>query len=286
MKRILSAELIQLISSIERHGSITKAAEALEKTAAAISQQITKAEETYGFTIYQRVGRGVELTAAGRMLFQEGQEIVLALEKLQSKAQDIATGWRHTLRVGVESTHNEARLLNKIKDFLVDHPLQEIHLSSTVLNGGFEQLRNGEIDLLIGALEPIPSHLGLKSKVIGTQTMILSGSPSLIASYGSIDALVTSARRVILHDSSDSEVRRSAGLNANARSFFVNNMSEKVAAIRAGIGIGHIPAHLLPQTNESIVPLANDSHRHTFKEYAVWKVNQSGRAALYLANLL
>lgn len=286
MKRIISAELIQLISSIERHGSITKAAEALEKTAAAVSQQITKAEETHGFTIYQRVGRGVELTAAGRMLFDEGQEIVLALEKLQSKAQDIATGWRHILRLGVESTHDEVRLLSKIKEFLVDHPLQEIHLSSTVLNGGFEQLRSGEIDLLVGALEPIPSHLGLKSKMIGTQTMVLSGSPTLIASYRNIETVIKSARRVILHDSSDSEVRRSAGLNANARSFFVSDMSQKVAAIRAGIGIGHIPEHLLKQTNESIVPLALGAHRHTIEEYAVWKVNQSGRAALYLANLL
>lgn len=74
-----------------RHLSLTRAAEELHVTPAALSHQIRGLEETLGLTLFERKSRGIALTDAGRLLypglhagFGQIRQAVSALEQVQN----------------------------------------------------------------------------------------------------------------------------------------------------------------------------------------------------------
>lgn len=89
-----------------RTGSFTRAAEELHVTQPAVSQHIRQLEAHYGCTLFSKTGRGVEPTAAGRLLYraldvEENDEARLRAE-LESLAAEKDT--HPPLRLGCTRT--------------------------------------------------------------------------------------------------------------------------------------------------------------------------------------
>ncbi|MFC5449204.1 LysR family transcriptional regulator [Paenibacillus aestuarii] len=80
-------ELRQLEYFIQicKSGSLTKAKEQLGVTQPTLSQQIRVLEDEYNTLLFNRVGRGVELTEAGRILLNKGNSIMKLLEEARNK---------------------------------------------------------------------------------------------------------------------------------------------------------------------------------------------------------
>lgn len=62
------ATVVRYFEEVARHGSIRRAAEHLHVTASAVNRQILKLEEEFGMPLFDRLPRGVRLTAAGELL--------------------------------------------------------------------------------------------------------------------------------------------------------------------------------------------------------------------------
>lgn len=71
---------LRLIKSIADRGSITAAASALGFSQPAVSQQIKRLEQKLGVAVIERVGRGVRLTDAGRVLARHAPAVTTALD--------------------------------------------------------------------------------------------------------------------------------------------------------------------------------------------------------------
>ncbi|MGR3543516.1 MAG: helix-turn-helix domain-containing protein, partial [Paracoccus sp. (in: a-proteobacteria)] len=59
---------LAIIRAIARHGGFRAASDSLGLAQSAISRRVRHLEDRMGMTIFQRDGRGVRLTAAGRRL--------------------------------------------------------------------------------------------------------------------------------------------------------------------------------------------------------------------------
>lgn len=68
MSRFIFARFTRYFDEVARHGSIRKAAEELSVSASAIDRQLLQAEEAFGVALFERLPRGVRLTAAGEIL--------------------------------------------------------------------------------------------------------------------------------------------------------------------------------------------------------------------------
>lgn len=62
------ATVVRYFEEVARYGSIRRAAEHLHVTASAVNRQILKLEEEFGLPLFDRLPRGVRLTAAGTLL--------------------------------------------------------------------------------------------------------------------------------------------------------------------------------------------------------------------------
>lgn len=90
------AQSLRIVRAISDTGSITRAAEALGYSQPAISQHLRRVESRLGVALVERVGRGVRLTEAGRVLARHAPAVALAFD---AAAEELAQ--LRGLRTGV-----------------------------------------------------------------------------------------------------------------------------------------------------------------------------------------
>ncbi|WP_046212704.1 cidABC operon transcriptional activator CidR [Paenibacillus wulumuqiensis] len=92
---------LQYFIEVARLGSFTRAAEALFITQPTISKTIRSLEEELGAPLFNRVGRSVELTDAGKVIEQQAQNIVKSFHSLSSQLDDLRNLKSGHLRIGL-----------------------------------------------------------------------------------------------------------------------------------------------------------------------------------------
>ena len=236
-------ESFEILDAIDRRGSFAKAAQELDKATSAISYGVTKLEEQLGITIFERQGRRSVLTPAGQLLLQEGRVILNATARLADRARELANGWEQGIRIAVEGTLNQQVLFGVLAEFQREHPDIELDVSETLLNGSWEALEAKRVDLLVGAVGPVPAHKGFRAVSLGNTDLlpvISSDHPRAEAITDSQDH--SSVQHVVNHDTVTSDVARTEGLAlADRQTFYVQTMEQKALAIKAGLGVGHLP---------------------------------------------
>lgn len=83
----IDAHALRVVKAIADHGSVTAAARSLGYSQPAVSQQLRRMERRAGLPLIERVGRGVRLTEAGRILARHAATVTTAMD---AAAEDLA----------------------------------------------------------------------------------------------------------------------------------------------------------------------------------------------------
>jgi len=288
----ITIEVLETLDAIDRRGSYAKASEELNKATSAVSYAVQKLEEQLDIALFQRQGRRSVLTPAGQLILHEGRKILLATSRLANTAKEVATGWEPKIRIAAESTLNSPVLFEVLADFLTEHENVEIDLLESVLNGGWEALDQDRVELLVGVPGPVPLQKGFRAIPIGDSDLIpviatSHKQASLAHDAQALIEILPKLRRIITHDTSMLEISRSAGLSSAGKTFYVQNMDQKIEAILAGIGIGHLPRKRIQRHLESgelkELELANVNNHEYFM---AWKISNKGKGLQALTQLL
>jgi molybdate transport repressor ModE-like protein len=82
---MLDVTRLRVLVAIARHGSVTAAARELNYAQPSISHHVARLEAETGARLLERVGRGVRLTEAGRLLAARAEEIIGRLDAAESE---------------------------------------------------------------------------------------------------------------------------------------------------------------------------------------------------------
>ncbi|WP_179380775.1 LysR family transcriptional regulator [Jannaschia marina] len=99
----LNLHHLRLFRAVARDGTLTGAARSLNISQSAVSTQIKSLEASLGHALFDRVGRNLALTEAGRIALDHADEIFSTAEDL-SAVLKAAGGPRRALRVGALAT--------------------------------------------------------------------------------------------------------------------------------------------------------------------------------------
>ena len=77
---MLDVNRLRVLDALARHGSATAAAKALHYSQPSITHHLARLEDETGAQLVQRVGRGIRLTPAGRLLADRAAEILGRLD--------------------------------------------------------------------------------------------------------------------------------------------------------------------------------------------------------------
>lgn len=288
----ITIEVLEILDAIERRGSFAKAAEELNKATSALSYGIQKLEEQLDIALFQRQGRRSVLTPAGRLVLEEGRKILGTTDRLAEAAKEVATGWEPRLRIAVESMQSYPVFFNVIVAFLDEHTSMEVDICECVLNGGWEALEQNRVDLIVGAPGPVPLQKGFRAIPLGQADLVpvIATHQEQAASannYAVITTALPKLRRIVTHDTSTIGVIRSEGLSSDGKKLYVQNMNQKVEAILAGCGIGHLPRVLAQgHLNSGVLTELSLGETKNPENFLAWKISNKGKGLQALSQLL
>jgi DNA-binding transcriptional LysR family regulator len=124
-----------------------RAAERLRIAQPALSRQIRDLESELGFTLFDRLPRGVKLSAAGKLFLSDARRILQEVQGAKLRAERVARGQAGTLRVGfVEALSWHGVVPDSFRRFRRLQPDAELDLHPMLSNQQMEAVRSGKLD--------------------------------------------------------------------------------------------------------------------------------------------
>jgi LysR family transcriptional regulator for metE and metH len=96
----LDIKIMRMLVAIDRHGSLTRAAQTLGITQSALSHHIKETERRTAVEIFHRVGKRLHLTAIGEELLQAARSIVGEVDRIEGDLALFREGFGPVVRVG------------------------------------------------------------------------------------------------------------------------------------------------------------------------------------------
>ncbi len=135
--------------AIAEHEHIGRAARVLHVSSSPLSRQIHQLEDEIGVRLFERVGRGIQLTEAGRVFHQEAREALARLDRSVATAQAASRGELGRLRIGFLESRRIAELIpTTVRQFRARHPQVALELLPMRWREPVEVLDPGRIEAL------------------------------------------------------------------------------------------------------------------------------------------
>ena len=168
---------LRLFHAVAHDGTLRGAAARLNLSQSALSTQLRALEDRLGHPLFDRVGRGLVLTEAGRIALDHADRIFGAGEELVAALRDGGAS-RRRLRVGATATLSRNFQLAFLRPLLGrgDAALELVSGDRAFLIGA---LRSLALDVVLDIEPPGPEErAGLAVHRIGTEPVGLHGPPA------------------------------------------------------------------------------------------------------------
>src|SRR5438034_1251007 len=113
----------------------------------ALSRQIQDLEEEIGFKLFDRLSRGVKVSAAGKVFLEDARRVLQQVTEATARAKRVASGQSGTLRVGfVESVSWHGVVPDSFRQFRERQPDVELQLKPASSLEQTEAVLSGRLD--------------------------------------------------------------------------------------------------------------------------------------------
>ncbi|UUZ76783.1 LysR family transcriptional regulator [Polaromonas sp. P1(28)-13] len=143
---------LKYFETVATLGHMGKAGEKLGRTQPALTKSIQRLEQAFGSALFERDGRGIRLTPVGEVLLARARLLRASADETIREVSDFAQGHGGHVRIGTGPIAADdvlpeicSLLLSQVKDVTMEITVAP----STALR---EQLRHGQIDLLMGLM--------------------------------------------------------------------------------------------------------------------------------------
>ena len=287
----ITLDALQVLDAIEKQGSFAAAAALLHRVPSAITYTMHKLEQDLGVVLFVREGRKSVLTPAGRLLLEQGREILEASQRLAESARQLDSGWESALNIVVDASLGVDHVFPLLNDFFAIKPDIEINLYEEVLGGGWEALQDRRADLAIG----LPGR-PLIDKSIRAQAYcelpwvfaVAAGHP-LAQTAGPLPGdAIENYRAVVARDSARHTAAVTYRLLSRQPVLRVPSVRDKVAAQKAGLGVGFLPVHLIERELESgeLVAIEVAGVENNTPLFVAWRKGRHGKAMRWFVERL
>ncbi|MCQ2400368.1 MAG: LysR family transcriptional regulator [Lachnospiraceae bacterium] len=145
----MNLQNLQYFLAVEKEKSITKAAESLGITQQALSSQISRLEQEYGCTFFDR-RHGYNLTQSGKRFYDSARQILNIDSETVRIINDINKNRLGELKIGISFSRGQAILPLILPEFHEKYPNIQLEVLEGSTHKLEEDLAKGTIDLLIG----------------------------------------------------------------------------------------------------------------------------------------
>jgi DNA-binding transcriptional LysR family regulator len=169
---------LRLILLLDEERSVSRAAQRLCISQAAVSKTRAEIEAELGTPLFERINNRLELTAFGKLVLQSAKRILSELDSLSEEVTQIRSGMHGTLTIGLRSIAAQPFISRVVSAFKESHPHLTIRLIDTDRPSLLDRLAKGEISLLVGRLEAGQEIETMKNRAILADPNMVIASPN------------------------------------------------------------------------------------------------------------
>ncbi len=140
----MDTRTIQTFIQVAELLSFTKAAKELDFAQSTVTMQIKQLEAELGVPLFDRIGKHISLTAAGRKFLSQAYEIMHILQR----AGTLGTESGGVLRVGILESLLFSKLTDRLPSFHAAYPQVELQIKMGRTADLLEQVKQNQLDMV------------------------------------------------------------------------------------------------------------------------------------------
>lgn len=236
---------LQYFYTVAKEQGFTRASKILRIQQPAISRMVKLLEEDFGFQLFEKVGRHVQLTPKGQEVFEHCQKIFGSVTELKQSLGRISGEVKGPLRIAAAEPIASHFLPRMLEEYLSKYPQVHPNLFSGPASILFQQIESGQLELgIFFHIPDLPEKLEIfERKDIPYRLVIrkdLKRKKEVLESFiGSREIDDTSTRRFptlekLRRDHPQAKIKVSS-----------NNLTSHKEMVLRGIGVAVLPEFLI-----------------------------------------
>lgn len=284
----MTLEQLRVFVAVAEHEHVTRAARVLNLTQSATSAAVGALEERYQVRLFDRLGRGISLTAVGKTFLVEARAVLARAAAAETMLVDLAALKVGSLAIAASQTVAGYWLPQRLADYRSRHSGIQVNVTIGNTEAVAALTRNGMVDL--GLVEGVVNDPQLTTVPVADDSLVLVvGKSYPLAGAGDIDRVLDgpwvirergSGTRAVLETALVQAGRDPAKLNVALE--LPSNESVR-SAVEAGAGAAVLSSLVIQDAVEAGALVAVDwplptrkffllshKHRHTTRAAAAF----------------
>lgn len=167
----MTLDQLRVFVEVAERGHVTRAAEALQMSQSAASAAIAALERLHQIKLFDRVGRGIELTEPGRIFLREARAVLDRAAMARSVLEDLAGCPAGPIALAASQTIATYWLPRRLAAFHAAHPRVRLHVVIRNTREVESAVADGEVS--IGLVEGPTQHAALLRTRLDHDQMVL-----------------------------------------------------------------------------------------------------------------
>lgn len=244
----MSMDQLRTFIAAADEGSFSAAGRKLRRAQSVVSATLANLEVQVGFPLFERTGRFPRLTEAGQALLEQARLAAAGMDAFKAKARTLSEGLEPELAVAVDVMFPIELLTSAVQAFHQAFPATPLRLYVGALGAVLQPLLSGDCRVaIIGSLPEIPAGcaseflVGVAAAAVVAPTHALAAMPAPV-----LRSVAGEYVQLVLSDRSTLTAGRNFGV-MSAKTWRLADMGAKHAFLRAGLGWGYMPLHMVEE---------------------------------------
>ena len=271
----VTLDQLRAFVAVSEEGSFSAAGRKLKRVQSAISTAMANLENQLGVPIWDRTAKIPQLTEQGTALLGSARRVLAEVDGLRRLTAGMVMGIEASVSLCLDALFPLGALIELCAAFAKAFPAVDLRIDTQVMSAVSARVLEGKASL--GVASPLGLVKGLERQALASIRMVPVVSPkhSLAARKGRIPAkLFADCVQLVLSERSDAGVADQAVLSP--RTWRVADLHTKHMMLRAGLGWGNLPEHVVRDDLRArrlvaIQPAAWGKDEHTLHLSAVYR---------------
>ena len=244
MLETFTLDQLRALIAVSEEGSFSAAARKLHRVQSAVSTAMANLETQLGVPLWDRATKTARLTDHGHAIVAAARKVCTEVDGLRKLAADMVAGVEAQVSLCVDMLFPVTALVDLCRQFRDEFPSVDLRVDTQVMTGVSARVLDGSAT--IGVAAPMGVAPGLERKVLTPITMIPVVAPT--HALATVRGPISTAR---LRDSIQLVLSELHGEGhpdqavLSSRTWRVRDLHTKHALLRAGLGWGNLPEHLV-----------------------------------------
>jgi DNA-binding transcriptional LysR family regulator len=227
-------------------GSFSAAGRKLRRAQSVVSQTLANLEAQLGVKLFDRAARYPRLTDEGRSLLGDARTVADDIDEFKARARAIKEGLEPELAVAVDVMYPMDGLTQAAAHSREAYPHTPLRLYVEALGAVIKPVLDRQCSIgIIGSLPIVPDELRAEALCGVPFITVVSPSHPLARVRGAVSAATIMKHvQLVLTDRSALTEGRNFGV-LSALTWRLADLGAKHAFLKAGLGWGHMPQHIV-----------------------------------------